>query len=55
MEVLFRTSDSGRFPGFQATIICYEEEDISGCVSSSTNPKTSRKKKNVKVNICDIT
>ena len=33
MEVIFRTSDGGRHPGFTASVVCFDPEtrDMPGC------------------------
>ena len=46
MEILFRTNDAGRYPGFEGTVICFDPAvaDQPGCTRPEMDPETRRKR-----------
>ena len=46
MAVSFRTSDMGRYPGFEAAIYCIAPENTpANCVSPTASPSRNRRRR----------
>ena len=54
MEVLFRTSDAGRYPGFRAVVTCFTLDSAEPANECGTNPPIGRRRRNAEVIITII-